>query len=67
VSPGKPSILLLHGYSNSKEIFLDVIAWLPRDLHVISVDLPGHGETAWDDNDEISIMNYVEKVKQVCS
>uniref|UniRef100_A0A069DNH7 acylglycerol lipase n=1 Tax=Clytia hemisphaerica TaxID=252671 RepID=A0A069DNH7_9CNID len=63
-SSKKTSLLFIHGYSNSKEIFLDVIAWLPRDLHVISVDLPGHGESMWDEKDQVSITNYVDKIHQ---
>lgn len=61
----KHSLLFVHGFSNSKEIFLDTLAWLPRDLHVIAVDLPGHGETAWDESDQVGIKTYVEKIKKV--
>lgn len=60
----KHSVLFIHGFSNSKEIFLDTIAWLPRDLHVIAMDLPGHGDTAWEENDEISINTFVDRIKQ---
>lgn len=62
-SPSKPSYLFVHGYSNSKEIFLDLIAWLPCDVHIIAVDLPGHGETMWND-DDVSIMYFVNHLKQ---
>ena len=65
-STTKHSLLFVHGFSNSKEIFLDTIAWLPRDLHVIAVDLPGHGETAWDESDEIGINTFVDKINKVC-
>ncbi|XP_053149392.1 monoacylglycerol lipase ABHD6-like [Hemicordylus capensis] len=44
--PGpQPSILMLHGFSFSKNMWLNTIKFFPTNLHVVSLDMPGHGET----------------------
>uniref|UniRef100_A0ACB8EHD0 Uncharacterized protein n=2 Tax=Sphaerodactylus townsendi TaxID=933632 RepID=A0ACB8EHD0_9SAUR len=44
--PGaQPSILMLHGYLFSKDMWLDTLKYIPEDIHVVCVDLPGHGAT----------------------
>lgn len=60
----KPSLLLVHGFSASKYNFLSFISFLPRDHHVIAVDLPGHGETPVKD-EELCIMLFVRAVHEV--
>ncbi|KAH0630296.1 hypothetical protein JD844_013202 [Phrynosoma platyrhinos] len=48
-SRGKPgsqrSILMLHGFSVNKDVWLDTLKHFPQDLHVVCVDMPGHGNT----------------------
>ncbi|KAJ6668177.1 hypothetical protein lerEdw1_015554 [Lerista edwardsae] len=44
--PGpQPSVLMLHGFSFNKDMWLDTIQVFPKDIHLICVDMPGHGET----------------------
>ncbi|XP_066469091.1 monoacylglycerol lipase ABHD6-like [Tiliqua scincoides] len=44
--PGpQPSVLMLHGFSFNKDMWLDTIKFFPRNVHLICVDMPGHGET----------------------
>ncbi|XP_053234718.1 monoacylglycerol lipase ABHD6-like [Podarcis raffonei] len=44
--PGpRPSMLMLHGFSLDKNIWLNTIQLFPRNLHLICLDMPGHGET----------------------
>ncbi|XP_042303379.1 monoacylglycerol lipase ABHD6-like [Sceloporus undulatus] len=44
--PGlQPSMLMLHGFSFNKDIWLNAIKPFPKDLHLICLDMPGHGET----------------------
>ena len=43
---GKPSVLFLHGFMGSHRDWGDVIGPLAADFHCVSVDLPGHGDTA---------------------
>ena len=41
--PGKPVILLLHGFPTSSHMFRDLIPELSGDFHVMAPDLPGFG------------------------
>jgi pimeloyl-ACP methyl ester carboxylesterase len=41
--PGTPSLVLLHGFSNSLQTWRLVAPLLQEDWHVIGVDLPGFG------------------------
>ncbi|KAH9512570.1 Alpha beta hydrolase [Bulinus truncatus] len=41
--PGKPSLVFVHGFSSSKDQWISCFNGLPKDLHMIAVDLPGHG------------------------
>ncbi|MET8426207.1 alpha/beta hydrolase [Nocardia sp. NPDC004860] len=42
-TPGKPKLLLLHGFPTSSHMFRDLIPLLAHDLHLIAPDLPGFG------------------------
>lgn len=59
-----PTLLLVHGFSSSKESFFGVFKHIPRKFHVLAVDLPGHGETPLKDTD-IGILHFVECVNEV--
>ncbi len=41
--PGKPAVLLLHGFPTSSHMFRNLIPQLANDFHVIAPDLPGFG------------------------
>ncbi|KAK9406008.1 monoacylglycerol lipase ABHD6-like [Crotalus adamanteus] len=44
--PGsRPSVLMLHGFSLNKDMWLNTIQVFPKGLHLICLDLPGHGGT----------------------
>ncbi|XP_063147550.1 monoacylglycerol lipase abhd6-B-like [Candoia aspera] len=44
--PGsQPSVLMLHGFSLNKDMWLNTIKVFPKDLHFVCLDLPGHGGT----------------------
>uniref|UniRef100_A0A8C6VHV4 acylglycerol lipase n=1 Tax=Naja naja TaxID=35670 RepID=A0A8C6VHV4_NAJNA len=44
--PGsRPSVLMLHGFSLNKDMWLNTIEVFPKDLHLVCLDLPGHGGT----------------------
>ncbi|KAH0630292.1 hypothetical protein JD844_013194, partial [Phrynosoma platyrhinos] len=44
--PGlQPSMLMLHGFSFNKDMWLNAIKFFPKDLHLVCLDMPGHGET----------------------
>jgi pimeloyl-ACP methyl ester carboxylesterase len=44
-TPGKPKLLLLHGYPSSSHMFRDLIPLLAGDFHIIAPDLPGFGRS----------------------
>src|SRR3712207_7557940 len=48
---GAPTVVLLHGLGTSGWMWDRVVPALERDLHVLVVDLPGHGDsrtTPWE-------------------
>jgi pimeloyl-ACP methyl ester carboxylesterase len=44
-TPGRPALLLLHGFPSSSHMFRDLIPLLADEFHVIAPDLPGFGFT----------------------
>lgn len=40
------TIVLLHGFTGSTKTWLDVVNQLPTSIHVVAVDLIGHGQTS---------------------
>ncbi len=43
--PGRPSLLLLHGFPTSSHMFRDLIPLLEDRFHIVAPDLPGFGFT----------------------
>ncbi|MFF2214622.1 SDR family oxidoreductase [Streptomyces antibioticus] len=41
--PGRPAVVLVHGYPDSKEVWSQVAARLAGDFHVVLYDVRGHG------------------------
>ncbi|MDR3447715.1 MULTISPECIES: alpha/beta hydrolase [unclassified Dyella] len=44
-TPGKPKLLLLHGFPSSSHMFRDLIPLLSNHFHIVAPDLPGFGKT----------------------
>ena len=65
-SPTAPTILCVHGFSSSKDSYLGIYKHMPKKYNVISLDLPGHGETPRAKSLDISISKFVEELKEVC-
>ncbi|KAM8915061.1 monoacylglycerol lipase abhd6-A-like [Spinachia spinachia] len=59
-----PSLLLLHGFSASKDMWLPVVNHLPRDQHLVCVDMPGHEGTSRTGAEDYSIEGQVTRVHQ---
>ncbi|XP_078105366.1 monoacylglycerol lipase abhd6-A-like [Sander vitreus] len=65
-TPGgaSPSLLLLHGFSATKDMWLPVVKHLPRDQHVVCVDMPGHEGTSRTGTEDYSIQGQVRRIHQ---
>ncbi|CAH1271489.1 ABHD6 [Branchiostoma lanceolatum] len=61
-SETQPSILFLHGFSTSKDTWARFITALPRNLHIITLDLPGHGESDRNPNQDLSMEGQANTV-----
>ncbi|XP_011492889.1 monoacylglycerol lipase ABHD6 isoform X2 [Oryzias latipes] len=59
-----PSLLLLHGFSASKDMWLPVINFLPKEQHVVCVDMPGHEGTSRTGAEDYSIQGQVSRIHQ---
>lgn len=61
---GTPSLLLLHGFSANKDMWLPVVKFLPPQQHVVCLDLPGHEGTSRPQTDDYSIHGQVTRIHQ---
>ncbi|XP_037611697.1 monoacylglycerol lipase ABHD6-like [Sebastes umbrosus] len=59
-----PSLLLLHGFSVSKDMWLPVVKHLPRSQHVVCLDMPGHEGTSRTGAEDYSIQGQVGRIHQ---
>lgn len=59
-----PSLLLLHGFSATKDMWLPLIKHLPENQHVVGVDMPGHGGTDRTGVEDYSIEGQVTRIHQ---
>ncbi|WP_317444337.1 SDR family oxidoreductase [Streptomyces collinus] len=44
-NPGQPTVMLVHGYPDSKEVWSEVAARLAERFHVVLYDVRGHGRS----------------------
>lgn len=59
----RPTLLLLHGFTASKDMWIWMCGFLPKDMEVIALDLPGHGETSTNDDDNLSVEGQADIVR----
>ncbi|KAL6482815.1 hypothetical protein MHYP_G00076870 [Metynnis hypsauchen] len=63
--PGfRPSILMLHDFSAHKDTWLSMVKYLPRHLHLLCVDMPGHEGTTRTNVEDYSIQGQVKRIRQ---
>ncbi|XP_077865157.1 monoacylglycerol lipase abhd6-A-like [Saccoglossus kowalevskii] len=58
----KPTMLFLHGFSTSKDMYCSVVMALAKDLHIILLDMPGHGYTTQKVKDDHSFVAQANKI-----
>ncbi|KAK7119055.1 hypothetical protein R3I94_021036 [Phoxinus phoxinus] len=64
-NPGaRPSVLMLHGFSAHKDMWLGVVKFLPRNVHLVCVDMPGHEGTTRTGPEDYSIEGQVNRIHQ---
>lgn len=61
-------IVLLHGFTQAKELWHSTASLLAKDLagrapHIISVDLPGHGESS---AQEVNLWQAAQQIVELC-
>uniref|UniRef100_A0A671M877 Monoacylglycerol lipase ABHD6-like n=1 Tax=Sinocyclocheilus anshuiensis TaxID=1608454 RepID=A0A671M877_9TELE len=63
--PGtRPSVLMLHGFSAHKDMWLGVVKFLPKNVHLVCVDMPGHEGTTRTSAVDYSIEGQVKRIHQ---
>ncbi|KAM6979995.1 monoacylglycerol lipase abhd6-A [Aplochiton taeniatus] len=60
----KPTILMLHGFSAHKDMWLSVVKFLPKQQHLVCVDMPGHGGTTRTGAEDYCIEGQVNRIHQ---
>lgn len=60
---GQPSMVLIHGFTADKFMWVPLVKNLPSDVHVVAVDLPGHGDS--DTPTEHMEISHTETVKRM--
>lgn len=61
--PGE-TIVLIHAFTTSKDIWMSFIRYMPREYRIIAIDMPGHGENIQDPEKLYSIEYMVESFGQ---
>jgi len=58
------SLLLVHGFTSDKESWCLTGKAIPKRIHIIAPDLPGHGSTTRKEKDEVSIEGLAKRIEQ---
>ncbi|XP_062264703.1 monoacylglycerol lipase abhd6-A-like [Platichthys flesus] len=59
-----PSLLMLHGFSGNKDMWLPFLKFFPKNLHLVCVDMPGHGGTSRTSVEDYSSQGQVARIHQ---
>ena len=57
-----PTILLLHGYTGSKDNWLMFAPYLTKNYHVVIPDIPGYGESSMIEKDSYDLSNQMPRL-----
>ena len=57
-----PTILLLHGYTGSKDNWVMLAPYLTKDYHVVIPDIPGSGESSMIEKDSYNLSNQMPRL-----
>ena len=57
-----PTILLLHGYTGSKDNWLMFAPYLTKNYHLVIPDIPGYGESSMIEKDSYDLSNQMSRL-----
>ena len=57
-----PTILLLHGYTGNKDIWIMLAPYLTKDYHVVIPDIPGYGESSMIEEASYDLSNQMSRL-----
>jgi len=60
----KPTMLFIHGLCADKSSWYSVTGRLHSNQHCITFDLPGHGDSTWKDDDDLTTQGYVKRIHE---
>lgn len=63
-NPDKPTLLFLHGFSADRDLYWPISIRIPKEWHMVSLDLPGHGNTTRNEEDSFTYEAQAERVFQ---
>ncbi|XP_013380459.1 monoacylglycerol lipase ABHD6 [Lingula anatina] len=63
-TPDRSSILFIHGFTASKDMWVPLVKLLPKNLHIVAVDLAGHGHTTQVPGEDISFLGQIKTLHQ---
>src|SRR4051812_28355579 len=61
-SPDKPPLILLHGIARTAHTFDHIAPHFAARYHVLSIDMRGHGDSAWDPQGSYIVEDYVKDI-----
>ncbi|XP_072025695.1 monoacylglycerol lipase ABHD6-like [Amphiura filiformis] len=61
-NPDKPTLLLLHGFSAARDLWWPLSIRIPKEFHLICLDLPGHGNTTRNMQDSFTYEAQAQRV-----
>ena len=61
------TVLLLHGFTANKTMWMVVSKFLPKDWRIVVLDLPGHGESSFTPDGNYSAFGLAQKLHEVSS
>lgn len=61
----RPTLVLIHGFGASKEVWLRFARYLKDEFHIIAIDLPGHGESTKNLDKDYHILSQVAYLRAI--
>lgn len=60
----KPTLLFVHGLGSDKAMWYSMTRHLSSVQHAICIDLPGHGESSWKEDDDLNTAGFVKRIHE---